>query len=103
MGRQLGDCSGFLVQEEEGEVRVKLQHEGSNAGLLDWVKLHTWEVDRAWVCPVGVRWVDIVRFYRFHNNLERFGLFFFILGERINYPTSACNRIGGMKRYSLTY
>ena len=55
MGRQLGDCSGFLVQEEEEEVTVKLQHEGSNAGLLDWVKLHTWEVDRAWVCPVGVR------------------------------------------------
>ena len=56
VGRQLGDCSGFLVkEEEEGEVTVKLQHEGSNAGLLDWVKLHTWEVDRAWVCPVGVR------------------------------------------------
>ena len=77
MGRQLGDCSGFLVEEEEeeeeegGEVRVKLQHEGSNAGLLDWVKLHTWEVDRAWVCPVGVRWVARMRFYRFNSNLEK--------------------------------
>ena len=54
VGRQIGDCYGLELYQGE-EVRLVLQHEGSNAGLLDWLKLHSWSGWRWWRCEVGVR------------------------------------------------
>ena len=54
VGRQIGECNRHHLQEEE-DVRLILQHEGSNAGRLDWVRLHSWDNWREWRCPVGVR------------------------------------------------
>ena len=55
VGRQIGECEGWAIGDKETEVRLNIQHSGPNAGLLDWVKLHTWDLDREWVCQVGVR------------------------------------------------
>ena len=54
VGRQLGDCNQHHLQADL-QVTIVLQHEGSNAGLLDWVRLHSWDNWRDWRCQVGVR------------------------------------------------
>ena len=54
VGRQIGDCEGMELDPGE-EVRLVLHHEGSNAGLLDWVRLHSWSDWEEWECEVRVR------------------------------------------------
>ena len=44
-----------LELSDKSSVMVTLQHSGSNAGLLDWVKLHSWDVNKEWTCYIGVR------------------------------------------------
>jgi hypothetical protein len=39
VGRQLGGCNGFTA---DGPVMLKLQHGGSNAGRLEYIRLHDW-------------------------------------------------------------
>jgi len=54
VGRQIGVCHN-LELSDKSSVMVTLQHSGSNAGLLDWVKLHSWDVNKEWTCYIGVR------------------------------------------------
>ena len=54
VGRQIGDCNQHPLQSDL-RVSIVLQHEGSNAGRLDWVRLHSWDNWRDWRCEVGVR------------------------------------------------
>ena len=44
-----------LELSDKSSVMVTLQHSGSNAGFLDWVKLHSWDVNKEWTCYIGVR------------------------------------------------
>ena len=39
VGRQLGGCNGFPA---DGPVMLTLQHGGSNAGRLQYIRLHDW-------------------------------------------------------------
>jgi len=41
VGRQLGGCNGFAPAEEV-PLTLKLQHGGSNAGRLEYIRLHDW-------------------------------------------------------------
>ena len=51
VGRQIGVCHN-LELSDKSSVMVTLQHSGSNAGLLDWVKLHSWDVNKEWTCYI---------------------------------------------------
>lgn len=54
VGRQIGQCNKFILNDSQS-LTVRLQHSGSNAGLLDWIKLHSWDWAWHWVCPVHER------------------------------------------------
>jgi len=35
-------------------LRLLLQHSGSNAGMLDWVRIHSWQEGTYWECQIGM-------------------------------------------------
>jgi len=54
VGRQISECRHFSVELDKPLVMV-LQHEGSNAGMLEWIKIHPWHSAFEYFCEVGVR------------------------------------------------
>lgn len=56
VGRQIGECNNFLINTEStSPVVLTLQHEGANAGMLDWVLLHSWHQSFGFYCSVETR------------------------------------------------
>ena len=54
VGRQIGSCSHFNLDTSE-TVIVRLLHEGSDAGRLDWIMIHPWHLNLVYSCKIGIR------------------------------------------------
>jgi len=54
VGRQIGECSHFTLQPDS-PVLMTLHHEGANAGLLEWIRIHSWHSAFYFNCIVETR------------------------------------------------
>ena len=51
VGRQIGDCNGAVLDTNK-DIEMILEHQGSDGGLLEWVRIHSWDPNMQWECPV---------------------------------------------------
>eukprot|EP00092_Neocalanus_flemingeri_P033105 GFUD01036000.1.p1 GENE.GFUD01036000.1~~GFUD01036000.1.p1 ORF type:complete len:509 (-),score=111.87 GFUD01036000.1:306-1832(-) len=54
VGSQISQCRDFSVELGK-PLMMNLSHEGSNAGMLEWIKIHPWHSAFEYFCQVGVR------------------------------------------------
>ena len=54
VGRQIGECSNFFLNTET-PVILTLEHEGANAGMLDWIQIHSWHLAFGFFCSIQTR------------------------------------------------
>jgi len=54
VGRQVGECSNFSLNTET-PVILTLEHEGANAGMLEWIQIHSWHSVFGFFCSIQTR------------------------------------------------
>ena len=67
VGGQAGECEQFYL-DTTAEVRLRLSHDGSDAGRVEWVMLHPWHNKQVYSCQIGVR-LDYTSHYETHCRL----------------------------------
>lgn len=54
VGRQIQECDRFVIKDQT-KVKLHLHHEGSNAGSLDYINIHSWHSASSFHCPINRR------------------------------------------------
>lgn len=54
VGSQIQGCYRFNI-DNGTEVKLMLSHTGSNAGLLEYVRIHSWHTAASYLCPIQTR------------------------------------------------
>jgi len=84
VGGQAGQCEQFYL-DITTEVRLRLRHEGPDAGRVEWVMLHPWHTNQVYSCQIGAR-LDYTSHYDTHCTLYNS-----TPGDTSNYLGFDCN------------